>query len=99
MVCVISGLLMGTFAPFVTRALTAGHPLTPYSIAVFFTLAALLSSFVFNVTRYIALNLGRHILVLVGAVCEFEHHVRFERFLNFDGKFHRRQLQQANCLL
>ena len=49
MVCVISGLLMGTFAPFVTRALTAGHPLTPYSIAVFFTLAALLSSFVFNV--------------------------------------------------
>jgi glucose uptake protein len=36
MVCVISGLLMGTFAPFVTRALTAGHPLTPYSIAVFF---------------------------------------------------------------
>ena len=49
MVCVISGLLMGAFAPFVTRALTAGHPLTPYSIAVFFTLAALLSSFVFNV--------------------------------------------------
>ncbi len=49
MVCVVSGLLMGTFAPFVTRALTTGHPLTPYSIAVFFTLAALLSSFAFNV--------------------------------------------------
>jgi len=48
-VCVISGLLMGSFAPFVTRALTAGHTLTPYSIAVFFTLAALLSCFVFNI--------------------------------------------------
>ncbi len=48
-VCVISGLLMGSFAPFVTRALTAGHPLTPYSIAVFFTLAAFLCCFVVNV--------------------------------------------------
>ncbi len=48
-ICVISGLLMGSFAPFVTRALTAGHPLTPYSIAVFFTLAAFLCCFVVNV--------------------------------------------------
>ena len=48
-VCVISGLLMGSFAPFVARALTTGHPLTPYSIAVFFTLASLLSCFVFNI--------------------------------------------------
>ena len=48
-VCVVSGLLMGSFAPFVTRALTAGHPLTPYSIAVFFTLAAFLGCFVVNV--------------------------------------------------
>jgi glucose uptake protein len=48
-VCVISGLLMGSFAPFVTRALTSGHPLTPYSIAVFFTLAAFLCCFVVNV--------------------------------------------------
>ena len=39
-VCIVSGVLMGSFAPFVTRALTAGHALTPYSIAVFFTLAA-----------------------------------------------------------
>src|SRR5262245_14588528 len=39
-VCIVSGLLMGAFAPFVTRALTAGRPLTPYSIAVFFTLGA-----------------------------------------------------------
>ena len=41
-VCIVSGLLMGIFAPFVTRALTAGRPLTSYSVAVFFTLGALL---------------------------------------------------------
>ena len=40
---------MGSFAPFVTRALTAGRPLGPYSIAVFFTLGALLSCFVVNI--------------------------------------------------
>lgn len=48
-VCVISGLLMGTFAPFITRAMTADRPLTPYSAAVFFTVGALLCCFVFNV--------------------------------------------------
>jgi glucose uptake protein len=48
-VCIVSGLLMGVFAPFVTRALTAGRPLTPYSVAVFFTLGALLCCFVVNV--------------------------------------------------
>ncbi len=48
-VCVISGILMGMFAPFVTRALTLGHALGPYSIAVFFTLGALLCCCVFNV--------------------------------------------------
>jgi glucose uptake protein len=48
-VCVISGVLMGLWAPFVTRALTAGVPLTPYSTAVIFTLGALLSCFVFNI--------------------------------------------------
>jgi glucose uptake protein len=48
-VCIVSGVLMGSFAPFVTRALTSGHPLTPYSIAVFFTLAAFLCCFVVNV--------------------------------------------------
>jgi glucose uptake protein len=49
MVCIVSGVLMGSFAPFVTRALTAGHPLTPYSIAVFFTLGALLCCPIVNV--------------------------------------------------
>ncbi len=48
-VCIVSGVLMGSFAPFVTRALTAGHALTPYSIAVFFTLAAFLCCFFVNV--------------------------------------------------
>jgi glucose uptake protein len=48
-VCVISGLLMGSFAPFVTHALTSGHALTPYSIAVFFTFGAFLCCFVVNV--------------------------------------------------
>jgi glucose uptake protein len=49
LVCVVSGVLMGSFAPFVTRALTRGHTLGPYSIAVFFTLGALLSCFIVNV--------------------------------------------------
>lgn len=48
-VCVISGVLMGSFAPFVTHALTSGRALGPYSIAVFFTLGALLCCFVVNV--------------------------------------------------
>ena len=48
-ICVISGILMGLWAPFVTRALTADVPLTPYSTSVIFTLGALLSCFVFNI--------------------------------------------------
>lgn len=47
-VCIISGLLMGIFAPFVTRSMTAERPLTPYTVAVFFTAAALLCCFAFN---------------------------------------------------
>jgi glucose uptake protein len=47
--CVVSGVLMGMWAPFVTHALTSGNALGPYSISVFFTLGALLSCFVFNV--------------------------------------------------
>ena len=47
-VCVISGFLMGTFAPFVTRAMTAARPLTPYTVAVLFTFGALICCFVFN---------------------------------------------------
>ena len=48
-VCVISGVLMGLWAPFSTRALTHGNTLGPYSIAVFLTGGALLSCFLWNV--------------------------------------------------
>jgi glucose uptake protein len=48
-VCIVSGILMGLWAPFVTRSLTAGHVLGPYSTSIFFTLGALLSCFIFNI--------------------------------------------------
>src|SRR6202795_4927543 len=47
--CVISGILMGLWAPFVTRSMTHGNTLGPYSIAVFLTLGALLSCFLWNI--------------------------------------------------
>jgi len=47
-VCVISGLLMGIFAPFVTRAMTRGATLTPYTTAVSLTFGALICCFFFN---------------------------------------------------
>jgi glucose uptake protein len=47
-ICVVSGLLMGSFAPLVTRAMTRGIPLTPYGAAVAFTAGALLSCIVAN---------------------------------------------------
>jgi len=49
LVCIVSGILMGLWAPFVTHAMTTGTPLGPYSTAVFLTLGALLSCLVFNV--------------------------------------------------
>src|SRR5258708_31318661 len=48
-ICVVSGVLMGLWAPFVTRAMTRGNTLGPYSVAVFLTLGALLSCFVWNI--------------------------------------------------
>jgi glucose uptake protein len=47
-VCVISGVLMGLWAPFSTRALTHGNTLGPYSITVFLTGGALLSCLWWN---------------------------------------------------
>jgi len=44
----VSGVLMGGFAPFVTRGLTHGHALTPYSVSVLFGVGALLCCLVFN---------------------------------------------------
>ena len=46
---VVSGLLMGLFAPFVTRSLTSGHTLTPYTVAVLFSLGAFFCCFFVNV--------------------------------------------------
>jgi glucose uptake protein len=47
-VCIISGLLMGIFAPFITRAMTRGATLTPYTTAVFLTFGAFVCCFFFN---------------------------------------------------
>jgi glucose uptake protein len=47
--CIVSGVLMGLWAPFVASAMTKGHTLGPYSIAVFLTLGALLSCFIWNI--------------------------------------------------
>jgi glucose uptake protein len=47
--CVVSGTLMGLWSPFTTYGLTRGNPLTPYSSAVFLTLGALLSCFMWNI--------------------------------------------------
>jgi len=45
---IVSGLLMGGFAPFVTRSMTAGHVLTPYSVAVCFSIGAFVCCFFAN---------------------------------------------------
>ncbi len=47
--CVVSGVLMGLWAPFMTHAMTRGNTLGPYSAAVFLTLGALLSCFIWNI--------------------------------------------------
>lgn len=79
-VCVISGLLMGLFAPFVSHALNTGHAMTPYTVSVFFTLGALACCFVFNVylmrrplvgapvnaSGYFRTSAGNHLLGLLG---------------------------------
>jgi glucose uptake protein len=49
MVNVVSGLLMGAFAPFVTRSLTYGHALTPYTVSVLFAVGAFICCFFVNV--------------------------------------------------
>jgi glucose uptake protein len=47
--CIVSGVLMGVWAPFVTHAMTQGRPLGPYAVAIFLTFGALISCFVWNV--------------------------------------------------
>jgi glucose uptake protein len=48
-VSVISGILMGLWAPFVTHSMTRGNTLGPYSVCVFLTFGALLSCFIWNI--------------------------------------------------
>ena len=58
LVCVVSGLLMGVFAPLITKATQGSHPdasqlvsagaLSPYTAAVLMTFGAFLCCFVFN---------------------------------------------------
>ncbi len=40
---------MGLWAPFMAHAMTRGNPLGPYSAAIFLTLGALLSCFIWNI--------------------------------------------------
>jgi glucose uptake protein len=47
--CVVSGVLMGLWAPFMTHAMTRGNALGPYSGAIFLTMGALLSCFIWNI--------------------------------------------------
>jgi glucose uptake protein len=46
---VVSGVLMGLWAPFMAHAMTHGNSLGPYSAAVFLTLGALLSCLIWNI--------------------------------------------------
>jgi len=47
-VCIVSGVLMGLWNPFVAYGATRGNALSPYSSVVFLTLGALLSCFIWN---------------------------------------------------
>jgi len=80
--CVVSGVLMGLWAPFVAHAMTKGNTLGPYSIAVFLTLGALLSCSIWNVyfmkkplvgepvdfSGYFSGPMSGHLLGLLGGV-------------------------------
>ena len=49
-ICIVSGLLMGGWSPFTAASMATGAgQLTPYTSVVFFTLAALISTFIFNI--------------------------------------------------
>jgi glucose uptake protein len=84
-VCVISGVLMGLWAPFMAHAMNNakhGDPLSPYSAAVFLTLGALLSCFIWNIyfmkrplvgepvnfSGFFQTSVSNHLLGLLGGV-------------------------------
>jgi len=47
-ICIVSGVLMGLWNPFVAYGATRGNVLSPYSSVVFLTFGALLSCFIWN---------------------------------------------------
>jgi glucose uptake protein len=47
--CIVSGVLMGLWAPISTHAMRQGNTLGPYALSVFFTLGALISCLIWNV--------------------------------------------------
>jgi len=47
--CIVSGVLMGLWSPFVAHAMSHGKTLGPYSVGVFLTLGALLSCLLWNI--------------------------------------------------
>jgi glucose uptake protein len=82
-VCIISGVLMGLWAPFMAHAMKPdanGNSLSPYSGAVFLTLGALLSCFIWNIyfmkkplvgepvnfSGFFQTSLSNHLLGLLG---------------------------------
>jgi glucose uptake protein len=80
-ICIVSGLLMGSWSPFTAASMAEGSgQLTPYTSVVFFTLAALISTFIFNIyfmerplvgepvslSGYVQGNPRWHVLGLVG---------------------------------
>ena len=88
-VCIVSGVLMGLWAPFMARAMTYSRhgdvlrdALSPYCAAVFLTLGALLSCFVWNVyfmkkpligepvgfAGFFSTSLSNHLLGLFGGI-------------------------------
>ena len=84
-VCVVSGVLMGLWAPFMARAMTHaqnGDALGPYSGAVFLTLGALLSCFIWNIyfmkkplvgepvsfSGFFQTSISNHMLGLLGGI-------------------------------
>jgi len=81
-VCIVSGILMGLWNPFVAYGATRGYSLTPYSSCVFLTLGALLSCFIWNIyfmkhplvgepvnfSRFFQAPASGHVLGLFGGV-------------------------------
>lgn len=81
-ISIISGLLMGAFAPFVARAMTRGHALGPYGVGILLAVGALISCLFVNTylmrrplfgatltfQQYLTAPARYHVLGIVGGV-------------------------------